>query len=221
VARISLFCFEKKNSFSFDNLDYLEYKIYLDIEENFFINEELKEKYIILQRTSYMCIKYYTYNNKVKRFVYGFYNIRDGKTIIPPNTEGYFSNFLITLDNRKCIIEILSYCLFLLKNNDKREKVYIDLSDEDKIKKIIIMFYYLCIYLMCFIAGCASISEMSLFTLWDTFINIDGTKPLLINPNVMIDVEVLSLTFSKFYHNCFNEEPSTNEIKYTPYFYIL
>lgn len=214
---------KKKKSFSLDNLDYLQYKIFLDIEENFFINKELKDKYVILKRSSYMCIKYYTYEDKVKRFVYGVYNMKDKTHILHPNTEAYFSNFLIIIDNRKCIIEILSYCLDLLENSNERIKIYTDINDEDKIKKIIIIFYYLCIYLMCFLAGSASISEMSLFTLWNTYVNIDGTKPLIINPNTMLDVEVLSLTFTNFYHNCFNEEIITeesikDEIKYTPYF---
>ena len=208
---------KEKNSFSLDNLDYLQYKIYLDIEEDFFINEELKDKYSILKESSYMCIKYYTYNDEVKRFVYGVYSMKD-TFVLYPNTEAYFSNFLITIDNRKCVIEILSYCLFLLENDDVRINIYIDINDEEKIKKIIIIFYYLSIYLMSFFAGSSSIAEMSLFTLWDTYINFDKTKPLIINPNTMLDVEVLSLTFTNFYHNCFNEELIEDEIKYTPYF---
>ena len=66
---------------------------------------------------------------------------------------------------------------------------------------------------MPFILGTASIAETSLYILWDVYINIEGNKPLILNPNTMIDVEVLSLQFTDFYNNCFNNDNS----KYTPY----
>ena len=60
---------------------------------------------------------------------------------------------------------------------------------------------------------------MSLFTLWDIYINNKGNENdiLYINPNTMIDVEVLSLKFDDFYNNCFE---NTSNDKYTPYFKI-
>jgi len=162
-----------KNNFLLEKLNYIEYKIFLDIKHNFFVVSgpymrnyaKLIDNYYTLKRDSYMCIRYYTYDNKVKRYLYGLYNIKDGKINLNSDTEVYFSNNLITLNNRICIINILSYCLELLNSREIRYYIYTDINDEDKIKKIIIIFYYLSIYLMSFFSGSSSIAEMSLFTL--------------------------------------------------------
>jgi len=92
------------------------------------------------------------------------------------------------------------------------------MKDINKIKKIIAIFYYLNIIYTPFRAGTAAISEISLFTLWDKYININGDKPLYINENIMIDVEALSHSFTDFYHNCFHKNKLDR--KYTPYLSI-
>lgn len=138
-----------KNNFSLEKLDFIEYKIFLDIEQNFFVLSgphkikyvKLIDDYYTLKRESYMCIRYYTYNNKVQRYLYGLYNIKDDKINLNDDTEVYFSNNLISLNNRICIINILSYCLELLNSEEIRNFIYTDINDEEKIIKIIIIFY--------------------------------------------------------------------------------
>jgi hypothetical protein len=149
--------------------------------------------------------KYYKYINFLQN------------AINEPKYSASFNNNMGNQNNFYIILIILSYCLHTLKYKYIRDNILLDLSnDMDKIKKIIIIFYYLFIYLMLFSMGTASIAEISLFTLWETYVNIDGNNPLTLNQNTMIDVEVLSLPFSKFYINCIRQE-FEGDI-YTPYF---
>jgi len=70
---------------------------------------------------------------------------------------------------------------------------------------------------MPFKLGTASVGEMAIYTLWNTYVKDETGKsiPLKINVNTLIDIEALSLPYSVFYENCIKE--SSNSI-YTPYF---
>jgi len=205
-------------------INYITYIIKLDISIDFFNSEDIFGKYLIniynkLKDTSDMKIKFYTYNNTVRRLVYG---IKDSRSTLCDNEgNAAFYNFIGNKSklykNVSRLLLILLYCLNLLKSKDIRDTILLTIeNDMDKIKKIIIIFYYLFIYLMAFKLGTAAIAEISLFTLWDKYVNFYGNEPLIINQNIMLDVEVLSSQFSKFYTNCFNQE-SEDDI-YTPYF---
>jgi len=206
-----------------DKIYYVKYTIKLDIPIDFFNSEEIFCIYNKLRDTSDMKIRFYTYNNSVRRLVYGIKNSRD-ISLHNYGRTGFF-NFIgnepdIYYDNINTILLILSYCINLLKSKDIRDTIFLTIeNDMDKIKKIIIIFYYLFIYLMIFQLGTAAIAEISLFTLWDTYVNFDGNEPLILNKNTMLDVEVLTLHFSTFYNNCFNQESEENI--YTPYFINL
>lgn len=204
-------CFD--NNYNISSIQFKKYTIRLDIPLDFFSkNKSLIDSYRILQETSELKIKFYTYNNKVKRLVYGIKNPSHNKRITKIHNislAGFF-NLIgntqeIYYNNVTTILNILTYCLILL-----RHKINIE-----KKKEIITVFYYLMIYYMPFSLGTSSISEMSLYTLWNTYININGFEPLYINKNTMIDIEALSLPYTEFYHNCFNK---TIRDIYTPYF---
>lgn len=225
-----------------DKLDLVIIKIKLDIPLDFFGDANLKGIYNKLLNSSYISIKYYTYNNIVNKFIYGFKYIGSSSPIFDSLSSiknvKKFSDY-----KRSYLINILSYCLYLLENiearleiltlknyynKNKHENLYVNSNinsnrnsnrnDENKIKDIIIVFYYLIIYCMPFDLGTASIAEMSLYTLWDTYINKDGSKKLIINSNIMLDVEALLMPFSQFHNNCL-EKKNENDI-YTPYFII-
>jgi hypothetical protein len=193
-----------------DNLKYNKIMIKLDIPSDFFIDYNLQNHYKTLYDNTYLSIKYYTYNNEIKRLIYGFK--------FHPETSSSLNNK--TNCDTYILLDILSYFLNLLQDKSKISEITnLYSNDYDTTKQIIIIFYYLIIYFMPFRLGTASIAEMSLFTLWDTYINKDGSKKLILNQNVMIDVEALLLPYSKFYNNCFNKE-SPDSI-YTPYFTIV
>jgi len=208
-----------------EKIKYITYIINLDIPQDFFNDNDIFGKYLIniynkLKDRTNMKIKFYTYDNTVRRLVYGIENPNKG---LCSNCDGISAFYNFIGDNSKLyknvsrLLLILLYCLNLLKSKDIRDTIFLRIeNDMDKIKKIIIIFYYLFIYLMIFQLGTAAIAEISLFTLWDTYVNIDGKKPLILNQNTMLDVEVLSSQFSKFYINCFNKE--SEEDIYTPYF---
>jgi len=211
-----------------EKINFKKYIIKLDIPEDFF-NEYLLDIYNDLKRDTYMFIKFFTYNSLPKRLEYFIKKYKNYNNKLSINDNMYddftcssFNNYLgNNYDNYKnniCILLIiLSYCLNLLKFKDIRDTIFLTIeNDMDKIKKIIIIFYYLFIYLMIFKYGTASIAEISLFTLWDTYVNFNGSENLILNQNTMLDVEVLSLPFSKFYTNCFNQD-FDGDI-YTPYF---
>jgi len=226
---ISDICPRDKDFRILDNskIGFKKHVIKLNIPINFFNSEYLIKIYRDLGRSSDMFIQYFTYNNKPKRLEYyvqknsSYYkHLKFNDNINQHRTKSAcFNNNINEIDNISRILIILSYCLHLLKYEYIRTNILYDIeNDMDKIKKIIIIFYYLFIYLMMFSLGTASIAEMSLFTLWNTYVNInnDLPEPLIINQNIMIDVEVLSMPFSKFYINCFNKE--YEEDIYTPYF---
>ena len=235
-----------------NKLDLVIIKIKLDIPLDFFGDANLKDIYNKLLNSSYISIKYYTYNNIFNKFIYGFKHVQSSSpiydTLSSIRNVKKFSEY-----KRSYLINILSYCLYLLENiearleiltlknyynKNKHENLYANgninsnrntntnrnaninanKNDENKIKDIIIVFYYLIIYCMPFDLGTASIAEMSLYTLWDTYINKDGSKKLIINPNIMFDVEALLMPFSQFHNNCL-EKLTENDI-YTPYFII-
>jgi len=183
--------------------------IELDIPLEIFKTSDLIKIYMKLKNTTYMKIQYFTYNNKINRFVYGFKIKENDSNFLKYNHDasaGFsnnIGNYLIFYDNINNILIILSYFLNQLKSS-------IDIIFK---KKIIIIFYYLIIYWTPFIAGTSSIAEMYLYTLWNTYIK----KPLTINQNIMLDIEVLSSSFTKFYENCFNKRE--NDI-YTPFLII-
>jgi len=64
-------CFDNNSDMSL--IQFKKYTIKLDIPLKFF-NKSLINSYRILQETSELKIKFYTYNNQVKRFVYGISN---------------------------------------------------------------------------------------------------------------------------------------------------
>ena len=201
------------NEYDINNVIFKKYTILLDIPLKFFNKDiKLQDLYKTLQNSSNLQIKFYTYNNEIKRMVYGIKKTyyRRSTEFYPISQSGFFNlignNSFIYKQNKETILNILIYCLRLLKESNIIEK---------KIE-IIVVFYYLFIYLMPFISGTSSISEIALYTLWNTYINIDGRRPLNINKNTMIDVEALSLTYTQFYYNCFNKE--TEDDIYTPYF---
>ena len=197
-----------------DNLKYNKIMIKLDIPSDFFIDYNSRNYYKILYDSTYLSVKYYTYNDEVKRLIYGF-KLND---IFYRETSSSLNNK--TNCDTYILLDILSYFLHLLQNKSKISEITnLYSNDDDTTKQIIIIFYYLIIYFMPFSLGTASIAEMSLFTLWDTYINKDGSKKLILNPNIMIDVEALLLPYSKFYNNCFNKE--SPESIYTPYFTIV
>jgi len=209
-------------------INFKKYIINLDIPINFFNSEYLIGIYQELIRSSNMFIQYFTYDNEPKRLEYFVQknesynkNKKFNDNIDNHRTKSScFNNNIQYIDNFSRILIILSYCLHLLKYEYIRNDILHNIeNDMDKIKKIIIIFYYLFIYLMMFNLGTASIAEISLFTLWDTYVNNDLQQPLIINQNIMIDVEVLSMPFSKFYINCFNKEYEGDI--YTPYFINL
>jgi len=213
------------NDFDFNKLEFKIHIIKLDIELDFFDRDivGLLDSYIYLSSNSEMKIYYYKYNNIIDRNIYAFtkkpkhFYLFSHPSNTQNSTRSGFSNLLgsnhkIYNNNIKNISIILSYCLFLLKNKNIRDKIFVGMTDINKIKKIIIIFYYLEIFYMPFYAGTAAIAEISLFTLWDNYVN----EPLIINQEVMLDIEVLSLTFREFYHNCFNKDCQRS--KYTPYF---
>jgi len=209
-------------------ISFKKYIIRLDIPKDFF-NDYLLNIYNDLQRDTYIFIKFFTYGSSPKRLEYFIKKYKNYNNELSIDDNMYddfccssFNNYLgNNYDNYKnniCILLIiLSYCLSLLKSKDIRDTILLTIeNDMDKIKKIIIIFYYLFIYLMIFKYGTASIAEISLFTLWNTYVNFNGNEPLILNENTMLDVEVLSLPFSQFYNNCFNKEFEENI--YTPYF---
>ena len=217
-------CFPVKN-LNTNKIKYITYIIKLDIPEDFFNYNDIFGKYLIniynkLKNITNMKIKFYTYDGTVKRLVYGIENPNKDLCYSCGGISAFY-NFIGSnsklYKNVNRLLLILSYCLSLLKNKTIRDTIFLRIeNDMDKIKKIIIIFYYLFIYLMIFELGTASIAEISLFTLWDTYVNFDGNEPLILNENTMLDVEVLSSQFSKFYTNCFNQE-FKGDI-YTPYF---
>jgi hypothetical protein len=91
-----------------------------------------------------------------------------------------------------------------IKNNKKEDK-------RNESIKYILFFYYLFIILMPFELGTASISEMSIYSMWKYYLNED----LILNSNIMLDVEALTLSFDLFYHNFLNKDENNKE--YTPY----
>jgi hypothetical protein len=219
--RIKNYQYKIKNP---EKISFKKYFINLDIPMDLFNSKYLKLIYNELYNNSYLFIQFFTYNNIPKRLEYSIKKNDkfNSNTIKDNNSYASFNNYLgDTLHTYKnniyIIMIILSYCLSLLKSKDIRDTIFLKIkNDIDKIKKIIIIFYYLLIYLMIFSLGTASIAETSLFTLWDAYVNIDGNDPLILNKNTMIDVEALTIPFSNFYINCFNKESDQN--KYTPYF---
>lgn len=182
--------------------------IILDIPIEIFDTIKLRQIYRCLRNKTNIKIQYFTYDNKVKRFVYGFKRESDNDLLKYHHdaSAGFCNNMgkkEVFYDNINNILIILSYCLSKLRSS-------IDIILK---KKFIIIFYYLIIYWTPFIAGTSSIAEMYLYTLWNTYIK----KPLTINQNIMLDIEALSSSFTTFYDNCFNK--NKNDI-YTPFLII-
>ena len=61
---------------------------------------------------------------------------------------------------------------------------------------------------MPFRLGTASISEISIYSLWKYYIK----TPLKIKENILLDIELLTLPFNKFLENCL-----VHSDDYTPY----
>jgi hypothetical protein len=190
-------------------LEFYRNKIYLDIDIEFF------NKNINLQRNimDYFGsnhinkINYFIYNGKIDRLIYG--DIFKNKEFVSS-----FHTYNI-LENNRIYIQILTYCLYLLDNK------YIIKQPYHELIYTIIVFYYVFIMCMPFFLGTASVAEIALYSLWDTYINIDGSCNLKINQNIMLDVEALSMGYREFYYNCINKpldiKPNSPGQKYFPY----
>lgn len=212
-------CYDKyEENFDLNKLKYIKHIIKLDIPLDFIYQDisGLLDILIYLNTNSEMKLYYYKYDGIIDRYIYDIYYKKEIYRAGFSNSIG--STQIIYDNNIKNIFIILSYCLFLLKNKNIRNRIFDGMTDIDKIKKIIIIFYYLNILYTPYMAGTASISEISLFTLWNKYVNHNNTEPLFINQRIMIDVEALSHSFTEFYHNCFNKDQFNS--KYTPYFYL-
>jgi hypothetical protein len=136
----------------------------------------------------------------IDKYIYLFISYHEVNNTI----TGNLGNVSEYLKQRLNILNILSYCLY------KLDELYTERNrNKDFIIKYIILFYYLIIFLMPFEKGTASIAEMSLYLLSKYYIE----KNLIINPNILLDVEALTLPFDIFYENCLNHKDD-----YTPYF---
>jgi hypothetical protein len=186
---------------NYDILQYYVSKVYLNIPFDFFNKDNALKLYLEESNICTSEVYYYTYNNKINRFIYYIYVDKE----LDLKAKFVSNNIPI---NKKIYIRILFYCMKLLKNRIEYK------FNRDKLIEIIIVFYYVFIACMPFDFGTAAIAEWSLFSLWNTYINIDKSIELKINQNIMIDVEALSLPFTDFYHNCLNKEiyePIINE----------
>jgi len=215
-------CFDKyEEDFDFTKLKYIKYTIKLDIPLDFICQDirGLLDILRYLNDNSEMKLYYYKYDDIIDRYIYDINNVYNDDIIYKAGFSNSIGSRQMIYDkNIKNIFIILSYCLFLLKNKNIRDKIFDEMTDIDKIKKIIIIFYYINILYTPYCAGTASISEISLFVLWNKYVNYNNTEPLFINQNIMIDVEALSHSFTEFYYNCFNKDQYNS--KYTPYFYL-
>ena len=115
-------------------------------------------------------------------------------------------NLSYTLESRIYFMKKMAKILELLDGfqNDK-------ITNREKIIIYILVFYYLFIFLMPFQRGTASIAEISFYSLWEYYLN----EKVILNSNVFLDIEALTLPFNSFYDNFFNQDP--NQIEYTPY----
>jgi hypothetical protein len=220
--KTKIYIYLENNKFKIEEKN-LEYQYYNRINYNLILSTAYKNFSNIEDKSIRIYFKvsndiipsniYDNYNNEV------FLNIQSHKTLggryvehnnyLNTNIDKgfkyyYLGNYSHTLNDRLSFINIMLYCLKELDNNKLNlEKIELN-------KKLIIVFYYILILLMPFIAGTASIAEVALYSLWEKYIPNSKIK---INPNVILDTEALSLPFNNFLHNCFNKE----EIK-TSYF---
>jgi len=123
-------------------------------------------------------------------------------------------NIALTLDSMLYAFDLMSYCLYLLENETHFSKI---LDTRPLVEKKILtctIIYYLFILLMPFREGNACISEIIFHSLFKKYINPNVI--ITLNPNVMLDIESLSLPFITFYNNCFQSDGTDT----TPYFII-
>lgn len=138
-------------------------------------------------------------------------------TSIEPSIMVHYAslnNYSESLNDRLYILNIMSNILselHILKNIE-------DVENIERKKKYIILFYYSLIFLMPFSLGTASIAEISFYSLWKYYIG----ENIRINQNILFDVEALTLPFDSFYKNCMElDQNEVNEIKMTPYLYVV
>jgi hypothetical protein len=160
-------------------------------------------------------------NNKIYLFIYEVIRkkdgslIKDGNKIISNNIyidcgAGSLNNYSESLNDRLYILNIMSNILSEL-NIENAENI-------ERKKKYIILFYYSLIFLMPFSLGTASIAEILFYSLWKYYIG----ENIRIRQNILFDVEALTLPFDSFYKNCMElDENEENEIKMTPYLYVI
>ena len=98
---------------------------------------------INLNTTSTMDIFYYKYKNKIYRYIYQIKDFNDELIYCAGFSNSIGLTQEIYNNNIKNIFIILSYCLLLLKNKNIRNKIFDGMKDINKIKKIIVIFYYL------------------------------------------------------------------------------
>jgi hypothetical protein len=183
------------------SIKYVEINIpFIEIKDDFFIDNKLKNMYDLYKYSSYYKILFYMINNEINTNVYSLLNINNDKDYYVASLNTFIDKQYITH-----LLDIMSYCLFLLNNQES-------FHDIEKKKYTIILFYYIFIFMMPFSLGTASIAEISLFTLWNKYMDINIIK----NEYIMLDIEALSLPYDIFYKNCFNNDGT----KYTPYLFI-
>jgi len=121
-------------------------------------------------------------------------------------------NISLTLEALMRLFDLQAYCLHLLDNEEDFEHI-IELNTLlDKKIFTIVLFYYIFILVMPFRTGNAMVAEMILHSLIKKYVS--STVSIILNPQIMLDIEALTLPFIKFYNNCLTSDGT----KYTPYF---
>lgn len=171
----------------------------------------LSEKYKGYNLNIYIRVRI---NNKKDGSIIRFYNKINRNNINISFKDGSLNNYSESLNDRLYILNIMSNILselHILKNIEDAENI-------ERKKKYIILFYYSLIFLMPFSLGTASIAEISFYSLWKYYIG----ENIRINQNILFDVEALTLRFDSFYKNCMElDQNEVNEIKMTPYLYVV
>jgi len=122
-----------------------------------------------------------------------------------------FSNINCRIDTLQKLSNILSVLDKLKKSNTNNDNDNEKKEKKDKMIYNILYFYYMLIVLMPFIRGTASIAEIMLHSMYQYYIG----KEIIINPKIMLDIEVFMYPFIIFFKNCTTSK-SNGDI-YTPY----
>jgi hypothetical protein len=170
------------------------------------INETKKKEGIeIIKKNIKESLEYFfKINNETKQ---NRIKLKNSKLCLEYSSVMNLGNISESLESREHFLYIMSK---IIQNLDelKKEKNH----ENTKIQKNIILFYYIMILLMPFLGGTASIAEMSLYSLWEYYLE----KSLILNKNILLDVEALTLDFETFYKNFFEKDEFYED--YTPYY---